>query len=75
MTNLWQTLFMLLSIMLFIAAAFFGAHTSVNIQPFDTRVVLPTYGPAGAACGLGLAGGLCCVAAALCELGKRRERD
>ena len=75
MTNLWQTLFMLLSIMLFIAAAFFGAHTTVNIQPFDRAVVLPTYGPAGAACGLGLAGGLCCVAAAICELAKRHGRN
>jgi hypothetical protein len=71
--NLMQALFLGLAMVLFVIAGFFGAYAREHTGAYSTSMVVPTYGPGGAACGFAMAGGMCCIAAAICELAKRRK--
>jgi hypothetical protein len=59
----------------FVAAVIFGCMTTVRLNTGNSAADAPNVAGAGAACGFGVATGLCLVAAAIAESGARRRES
>ena len=65
---------LLAAFLCFVTAVIFGCVSTVQLGPNSSNEA-PNVAAAGAACGFGVASGLCLVAAAIAESGAARRRD